>query len=196
MERKERAGRRNSVDSLAVLGQAQHSSPVTRDWGRHVSSQIAPQAHWQELSAEKGEGLFLAYSHARVNHRQLQRGGAIKRPWWCGTEVCGLRYLGVISHCYSNQPFFKWRKDRNHGPMHNVEGNVELKRGSVSVYVYQGGRIIWVGIQRWWGFKLGGSSKHPGVLSTWCQITSEGTGPRFQLEWMWVSDDHEIIQIL
>lgn len=77
---------RNSADSLAVPGQAQQISPVTRDQGRHVSSQIAPQAHWQELSAEKGERLLLACSHARVNHKQLQRGGAIKRPWWSSTE--------------------------------------------------------------------------------------------------------------
>lgn len=88
---------RNSADCLAVLGQAEHTSPVTRDWGRHVSSQIAPQTNWQELSAEKGEGLFLACSHARVNHWQLQRGGAIKRPWCCSTEVCGLRFTRVSS---------------------------------------------------------------------------------------------------
>lgn len=118
MERKERGRERNltTSDSLALLGQAQHTSPVTRDWGRHVSSQIAPQTHWQELSAERGERLFLAYSHARVNHWQLQRGGAIKRPWWRGTGVCGLRYSGVISHCDLNQPFLKCWKSVHFNP--------------------------------------------------------------------------------
>lgn len=145
----ERGRERNSTtsDSLALLGQAQHTSPVTRDWGRHVSSQIAPQTHWQGLSAERGERLFLAYSHARVNHWQLQRGGAIKRPWWRGTGVCGLRYSGVISHCDSNQPFLKCRKSAHFNPWGlvlyaselNVEGDAGLKTGvppaCICVYV-------------------------------------------------------------
>lgn len=110
-ERKRRRERNSATsDSLSLLGQVRHTSPVTRDWGRHVSSQIGPQTHWQGLSAERGERLFLANSHARVNHWQLQRGGAIKRSWWRCTGVCGLRYSGVISHHDSNQPFLKcWK---------------------------------------------------------------------------------------
>lgn len=77
-----------------ILGQMLHISSVTRDQGRHVSSQIAPQTHWQELSAETGERLFLALSHARVNHKQLQTGAAIKRPGWCGAKVCGRAVSG------------------------------------------------------------------------------------------------------
>lgn len=48
IERRRGRGReRNSAtsDCLALLGQEQHTSPVTGDWGRHVSGQIAPQTH-------------------------------------------------------------------------------------------------------------------------------------------------------
>lgn len=132
--RRERGRQRNSAasHSLALLGQTQHTSPVTRDRGRHVSGQIAPQTHWQGLSAERGERLFLACSHARVNHWQLQRGGAIKRPRWRGTGVCGLWYSGVISHCDSNQPFLKCLDSQDWFLMHNGDTVVKLQ---VCVYV-------------------------------------------------------------
>lgn len=109
-ERKRRERNSATSDSLSRLGQVWHTSPVTRDQRRHVSSQIGPQTHWQGLSAERGEILFLANSHARVNHWQLQRGGAIKRSRWRSTGVCGLRYSDVISLHDSKQPFLNcWK---------------------------------------------------------------------------------------
>lgn len=198
MERRSERGReRNSAtsDSLARLGQAQHTSPVTGDWGRHVSSQIAPQTHWQGLSAERGERLSLACSHARVNHWQLQRGGAIKRPWWRGTGVCGLRYSGVISHWDSNQPFLKCCDSQGRFFMHYGDAALELPQCACE-------RMGVVGL-RGRGFrgdealKWRGPQKTHGVTSTWCQIMSEGRGPRNSESerWVWGSDDGEEVQM-
>lgn len=89
--------------TLAASGGEQHSSPVTGDRGKHVSRQIAPQTHWQGLSAERGDRFFLACSHARINYQQLQRGGEIRRLWWSGTGACGM----WVSEATETRPFLK-----------------------------------------------------------------------------------------
>lgn len=94
MQRRERRRGRNSADSLAVLGQAQHSSPVTRDWGRHVAAKLPLKPTDKNCQQRRERNSFwptpmpgLITSNYREVEQSKGRDGAALKCVGCGTWV-------------------------------------------------------------------------------------------------------------